>query len=339
MTNSVLFSIFEGLSIKRFERFKCENYVNIDQITLNELNVFSYKDHPSIFKKDVYRKDDSSLFSLFNKCKSSYGTNYLRRLFFQPLNCYQRLNNRLDDVELIMQLSKDVLYFFYSSLKKIKSINAIVEKMKIMTLNCKQFLVLFTTVDNLITIHQYVLTQATDLKIYHKIKEQYPVELEQIVNDIKVVINLEKSAEDKKIEINLNVNVELDKMKAEFENIEEILSIATEHEKNSKLIDYIPNFQIIFSPIFGFVIQVFHKDLVDEKKMLLSLRDVDYISTTDKFKYFKTKNLKKYDESYSNLLMEISCKQNAILLDLQNGLLYRFPKVFKFLEVIGEFDW
>ena len=48
-----------GLSVRSFERFICEGYVNIDQTTLNELNVFSYKDHPSIFKKDNSKKDDS----------------------------------------------------------------------------------------------------------------------------------------------------------------------------------------------------------------------------------------------------------------------------------------
>ena len=329
----------KGLSIRRFERFKCESYVNVDPITLNELNVFSYKDHPSIFKKDAFRKDDSSLFALFSKCKSSYGTNYLRRLFFQPLNSYDKLNARLDDVEQIMQMGKDVIYFYYSCLKKVKSINGILETMKIMVADFKQFDTLARTVENLIAIHQYVLAQGGTLKIYEKLREYYPIELEQIINDIRMVINLKKSSEDKKIEINPDVNDDLDKMKLEFESVEKILSIATEHERNSKLVDYMPNFQIIFSPIFGFVIQVYHKELVDVKKMLLSLRDVEYITTTDKFKYFKTSNLKKYDESYSNLLEEIGCKQNAILLELQDGILNRFPKVFKFLEVIGEFDW
>lgn len=330
----------KGLSVQKIERFKCENYVNIDQITLNELQVFSFKDHPSVFKKDVFKKNDTSLFSLFNKCRSNYGTNYLRKLFFQPLNSYDKLNNRLDDIEQMIGLTKDVTYFFNRCLQKIKSINAIVEKMRITVLNLKQFLLLANTVENLIAIYQHVLIQTIDLHIYSKIKTHYTTDLEKIINDIRVVINLEKSDEDKKIEINYGVNQELDKMKLEFENIEEILMIATEHEKNSSLSDFITNFQIIFSPIFGFVIQVFHSDLKNnEKKMLLTLKDVEYISTTDKFKYFKTKNLKKYDESYSDLLTEISCKQNTILLDLQNGILNRFPKVFAFLEAIGEFDW
>ena len=328
-----------GLSIRRFERFKCESYVSVDQITLNELNVFSYKDHPSIFKKDTVRKDDSSLFALFNKCKTSYGTSYLRRLFFQPLNSYDKLNARLDDVEEMVNMGKDVLYFYYSCLKKIKSINSILETMRIMVLDFKQFETLAQTVENLIAIHQYVLTQAGSLKIYDKLKTYYPVELEKIANDIQTVINLKKSSENKKVEINSEVNDDLDKMKLEFENIESILSIATEQEKNSKLVDYVPDFQIIFTSAFGFVIQVYHRKLVDEKKMLLSLRDVEHVATTDKFKYFKTNNLKMYDESYSTLLMEIACKQNAILLELQDGILSCFPKVFKFLEVIGEFDW
>lgn len=329
----------KGLSVRRFERFKCEGYVNVDSVTLNELNVFSYKDHPSIFKKDTFRKDDSSLFALFSKCKCCYGTNYLRRLFFQPLNDYEKLNARLDDVEQIMQLGKDVTYFYYSCLKKVKSVNGILETMKIMVADFKQFDTLARTVENLIAIHQYVAAQEENLKIYDKLCEYYPVELEKIIHDIGVVINLKKSSESKKIEINPDVNDDLDQMKLEFESVEKILSIATEHERNSKLVDYMPNFQIIFSPIFGFVIQVFHKELVDVKKMLLSLCDVEYITTTDKFMYFKTSNLKKYDESYSNLLEEIGCKQNAILLELQDSILNRFPKVFKYLEVIGEFDW
>lgn len=330
-----------SLSIRAFERFRCESYVNVDQITLNELNVFSYKDHPSIFKKDAYRKDDSSLFALFNKCKTSYGANYLRRLFFQPLNSYDKLNARLDDVETIMGLGKDVIYFYYSCLKKIKSIYSIVETMQIMVLDFKQFDILARTVENLIAIHQYVLKQTGELKIYDKLKAYYPVELEQIINDIETVINLKKSAESKKIEINADVNEDLDNMKLEFENIESILNIATEHEKKSQLVNFVPDFQITFTSAFGFVIQVYHKKLLpaDEKRMLLSLRDVEHIATTDKFKYYKTSNLKMYDESYSTLLMEIACKQNAILLELQNGILIRFPKVFKFLEVIGEFDW
>ena len=328
-----------NLSIRRFERFKCESYVNIDQVTLNELNVFSYKDHPSIFKKDAHRKDDSSLFALFNKCKSSYGSSYMRRLFFQPLNSYDKLNGRLDDVEEMMKMGKDVIYFYYSCLKKVKSINSILEMMRIMVLDYRQFDTLARTVENLIAIHEYVLTQTTTLQIYDKLKVYYPVELEQILNDLQMVINLKMSCENKKIEINADVNEDLDKMKLEFENIESIVSIATEHEKNSKLIDYVQDFQIIFTSAFGFVIQVYHRKLVDEKKMLLSLRDVEHIATTDKFKYFKTSNLKRYDESYSNLLMEIACKQNAILLELQDGILSRIPKVFKFIEVIGELDW
>lgn len=329
----------QGLSIRKFERFICESFVNVDQATLNELNVFVYKDHPSIFKKDNKKKDDSSLFSLFNKCKSSYGSNYMRRLFFRPLSDYEKLNNRLSDVEAIMNLNKDVIFFYYSYLKKIKSINNIVEKMKIMVLNLKQFITFIETIENLIAIHHFVQQQTLNLKIYQKIKEYYPVELEQIMVDIRVVINLEKSIEDKKIEINPDVNEELDQMKLEFENIQDILQIATEYEKKSKLVDYVPNFQIIFSPIFGFVIQVYHKDLVDEKKMLLTLKNIEYISTTDRYKYFKSQNLKRYDETYSNLLAEISCKHNAILLDLQDGILKKIQKIFKFLEVIGELDW
>ena len=279
------------------------------------------------------------LFSLFNKCKSNYGSNYLRRLFFQPLNDYGKLNRRLDDIESIMNFGKDILYFYYACLKKIKSLNTIVEKMKIMTLNLKQFSVLAQTVENLIAINQYVLQQPSELNVYNKLKENYPIELEFIVNDIKTVINLDKSVEDKKIEINANVNEEFDKMKKEFENIEQIILEAYEHEKSSKLTDLIPNFQIIFSPVYGFVIQAHREHVADDKRFQLSLKNITYITNSDKFKYFKTKNLAQYDECYLTLLNEISSKQNAILLDLQNGILNRLPKIFQFIEVIGELDW
>ena len=70
----------------------------LDKATINALSIFSKE-----MEKKLSNNTTTTLYEIFNKCKTSFGNRCLKRWMKQPLQDKEDIETRLDKIEFFIQ--------------------------------------------------------------------------------------------------------------------------------------------------------------------------------------------------------------------------------------------
>jgi hypothetical protein len=97
-----LFQLDNGkIHVADLQLLKLSDYLKLDDMTYNALQIFTQDIHPNVIKECSKNKEGFSLFTLFDRTRSLLGRQILKNWMKQPFNNLEKINNRLDAIDLV----------------------------------------------------------------------------------------------------------------------------------------------------------------------------------------------------------------------------------------------
>ncbi|OTF75354.1 mutS protein-like protein [Euroglyphus maynei] len=315
-------------SISDFVYFFLDCFVSIDQITYDALDIFKNEWHPSLSKKGLTKKESFSLYGVFNSCASKIGSNYLRKIFLQPLTNIDILEERLDVVEFF-HCEKNS-YFktsVYDFLKNIKHIPPIINRFRSSNFQISDFrtlqqnLIAVISIKNLFT--NRLMNSEKKIKIFDKITDHFIMVLNEILESIENTIDFDKSKDDGKVAIKTGIDEELDKKKFYFNKLPEILRNAIDEQPliNDLVQTHNIDITLLYLPQLGFLLKL---SLIEVQKITdIDKYELRFLFCAETAAYYKNANTDQYDSLFGDIHGEINDLTHQNLVKLKEFIIER----------------
>ncbi|GIW63008.1 MAG: DNA mismatch repair protein MutS [Patescibacteria group bacterium] len=215
-------------------------YLAVDFATLYNLDVF---DH---YK---YQSQTSSLFNLFNHCKTAGGKRRLQKWFLQPLADQNLIEQRLNAVEKFFndqKLSESTA----DRLSQIYDVERILTRVVNNKFNLDDLVNLKTSIVNALELKNLLGKEQKIFGSLTKVIDGSLIDLASSIEETVIDNALERSDTNK---IKSGVSKQLDELKNLLENTQQIIAEMETEERNKTKI---PTLKIGYNKVFGFYIEV-----------------------------------------------------------------------------------
>lgn len=319
-------------SITDIVYFFLDSFVSIDQTTYEALDIFKNEWHPSLSKKGLTKKESFSLYGVFNSCASKIGSNYLRKIFLQPITNIDILEERLNIVDFFTCQEQTYLKtMIYDFLKNIKHIPPIINRFRSSNFQISDFRILQQNLISVISIKNLVTNRLANLeqkpKICEEITDHYIIVLNEILECIEKTIDFDKSKNDGKVAIKTGIDEQLDKKKFYFNKLPEILrnAIAEDTLINDLIQTYNINITLYYIPQLGFLLKLL---LIEAQK----ITDIDkyglrFLFCAETAAYYKNSNTDQYDSLFGDIHGEINDLTHQNLVKIKEFIIERIDKL------------
>ena len=100
-----LFQLENGIiQIADLQLLNISDYLKLDDITMNALQIFTQDIHPNVIKETSKNKEGFSLFTLFDRTRSFLGRQTLKNWMKQPYYNMEKISLRLDAIDLVVDI-------------------------------------------------------------------------------------------------------------------------------------------------------------------------------------------------------------------------------------------
>ncbi|XP_015788183.1 mutS protein homolog 5-like [Tetranychus urticae] len=303
-----------------------ENLIYLDCQSKIALQIFAIENHPSVYKQGNSRKEGLSLFALFNRCASRIGSRYLKKLFNQPTNNMQEINDRLDMVEFFHN-TPSIVEGLRSCLKGIQDPTSVMEKMRFADCSVNDWAKLLRTAKHVQRVYEYLCSIKARFSIAARFVELFTESrLSLIIDLIEAVIDFRESRATGRFEVNKGLDADLDEMKNLYAQLPDIMF---QHgaQEFLRYQDRIPSCQITYATHLGFHCKI---PLSPAQMMTgnFKIPGLEFRYRVGESGYYKSPMTRELDATFGDILTEITEKQRKVLLQLQ----------FKVLDGINALD-
>ncbi|XP_052863465.1 mutS protein homolog 5-like [Anopheles cruzii] len=315
----------------------------IDGLTYDALQIFDASRHPSGFKCGTERRG-MSVYSLFNKCASRYGEEWLSRLMTQPIRDREELNRRYDTVQWLLANIRAANQF-EQCLKHLSSLGLLYRRIlqrtarnddwKMLKKNlyylyslckaCGQTLEdperppAGTTIENL---GRYIRNPANALK--------------QVLYTIDKCLDLERGAEENKVVIRAGLEQPIDQLRTQYDGVRQLVLETSRLELENLQID-MTNVCVTYLPSFGFVIST----QVDERLQrsgIFSNTTFDLVFQADDTAYFQISLCKELNTEFGVMMGKLIEYELAFKTRITSFVGHKFPELMAVFKDAGKLD-
>lgn len=315
---------------------KACDYVLIEEGTYTAMNIANQRmfTHQA-FHKTTDFKNSSDLFSLFNRCKTSAGSEYLWSMFKHPTKNIDVLNERLDFVEYCKRISNPA---FVKNLLLV--LPDIIDLKKVIYHPNPDKM----TKDNWITLDRG-LKSFLRLRIICEPHENGPAILPAIINLIDDDIFFMKYFMDRVLDL-YNQNVPdiaikegVDEGLDALQKIHVLLpgALSNVYSENLETIPpEIEHFRLVFIPMFGYALAV--TKWKNSVPINHSIGSFQYAFTTNNVNYFRTLVTKRLDETFNNVHKSIQVRVARLMAKMRTLLANNTAKIAKVIQMCAQLD-
>ncbi|XP_023239367.1 mutS protein homolog 5-like isoform X4 [Centruroides sculpturatus] len=258
-------------------------------------------------------REDLSLYGIINKCKSSFGSKYLKKLLLQPTQDLEILKQRQDAVAyFVTPQNVEVVYNLQNCLKNIKYIPRILSHM--------------------LNSHASV----NDWKALYKITETFTTDLCRISSLINKIIDFQESDNQNHFVVKPGVDERLDYKKRTYNGLPDFMTKVAQKELE-KLSSEIQECSVIYLPQLGYLLAI---PLTEKMKTeeCYDIPGLEFIFFSNNVVHYKSANTKELDSLLGDTQCEITDHETRIMHKLQNVILEASNVLLNVMNYSAELD-
>ncbi|WKX98096.1 hypothetical protein Q1695_013637 [Nippostrongylus brasiliensis] len=235
---------FEPLTVhtpvKAIKSVVVAQMVEMDRDTFRSLDIFP----DSIMEKKCYRRGSSSvaatasLFGVCNKCKSSVGTNTLRKWFENPTTNQDILKGRQQAISFFLQdCNMDITGKIYGLLGTMKNVRQILRRLRAGTAKVVHWQSLYKMISSGVYIGRFLKALNTPLNLLDGEMECFGDTLAETMAVLSAMVDFPESHLENRLVVNFGVDPELDREKELYRRLPGILTKVAQEESDRLCVD------------------------------------------------------------------------------------------------------
>ena len=240
-----VFSLEMGgrVPVGRLRRFDLGGFVRLDDNALMSLQIFHEEKHPNVINGRGKAKEGFSLFSLLDQTRSRPGRKVLKEWMLRPLRCVEKIEERQVMVELLLQgEAMEVVSNAGRLLGKVGNVCRALLRVKRAGATATDWLTLADTAHHVLLLQNCLAVLGhlavrhegrgeggekggTAVRVVQGVLERISREaVERVREVVASVVDLEITKESKVVVVKTGCDAELDRLRADYDNLEEFLS-------------------------------------------------------------------------------------------------------------------
>ncbi|WKX98111.1 hypothetical protein Q1695_013644 [Nippostrongylus brasiliensis] len=325
---------FEPLTVhtpvKAIKSVVVAQMVEMDRDTFRSLDIFPDKKQRSFQK--CYRRGSSSvaatasLFGVCNKCKSSVGTNTLRKWFENPTTNQDILKGRQQAISFFLQdCNMDITGKIYGLLGTMKNVRQILRRLRAGTAKVVHWQSLYKMISSGVYIGRFLKALNTPLNLLDGEMECFGDTLAETMAVLSAMVDFPESHLENRLVVNFGVDPELDREKELYRRLPGILTKVAQEESDRLCVD---TCSVAYVPMIGYLLSIPHNFDVSQ------FQDLQVVYTGGDCMNIKSDRMKKLDEELGDVKMKIIDKETTISLRMSSLMLSR-GSILLNLERVG----
>ena len=341
------------LSLASIKPLNLVNTLRIDHNTLTSLQMFSDDVHPSLLKGFGKNKEGFSLFCLFDRTHSAAGKARLREWMKSPFCDIPRIVTRQDGVEMVTRAENiDFTKSIVRQIMKSSDVSASILRIKRVTTAHNEWIKLYQSIEAGVNITRLVLDflrdpnkADSDKRYLNFTFKGLPIDDIEMARcsllqamDIEATLQgfgaiFEQSATGQhSVYIREGFDPALDNLRDIYLHLESILKNAASQTLNS--VPILNSVSVQYVPQIGYLVIV----RADESHKLDHQSEFTFAYTQDEFSYYKSSVTDQLDEEIGDIMANISDRQKAHLLRLENIILDNEEGLHHLSYIISNLD-
>uniref|UniRef100_A0A182JZD0 DNA mismatch repair proteins mutS family domain-containing protein n=1 Tax=Anopheles christyi TaxID=43041 RepID=A0A182JZD0_9DIPT len=313
----------------------------IDGLTYEALQIFDTSRHPSGFKCGMDSRG-ISVFSLFNKCSSKNGEEWLSRLMTQPIRDRIELQHRHDTIQWLLE---NVRYAnqFDQCLKNLSNVGLLYRKILQGTARNTDWKMLKKNLYYLYTLCKLCTMTVEDSKVAGTVVMelgQYSCNpsnaLKHVLYTIDKCLDLEKGEEENKITIRAGIDPAIDRLREQYDGLRQLVMESSRLGLETMQLD-MANICVTFLPPFGFVIST-QVDEQLQRSGIFNNESFDLVFQADNTAYFQISICKELNDEFGQMVATMIEHELAVQTRLTNFVGTKFPEVMGVFKQAGKLD-
>lgn len=323
-------------TIESFFYLYLDQYLTIDNLTFEALEIFQQEWHPSVTKRGLYKKEGLSLYSVFNNCVTKAGSYRLKKIFQQPSSDFNCLKERYDLIDFFLD-SKNISLrnSIVESLKQVKDLCPIFKRFKMTNFVLNDFQILYRSIANIMAIKKDANKVNQPFNLLNNLKS---IDFQEILVALNYLIDFEKSAKDNEVVIKRNVDHEFDELRDFFNELPNTLNktLLEDTVLNAFMCKDIEEIRHVYIPQLGFHLVI---PLLKIQNVSDDVKDgLDLIFCANDLAYFKTNKLREFDKNFGSIELELVDRQRLLMIGLRDSILEKETLLEHALELCAELD-
>uniref|UniRef100_A0A7M4YFJ0 DNA_MISMATCH_REPAIR_2 domain-containing protein n=1 Tax=Anopheles funestus TaxID=62324 RepID=A0A7M4YFJ0_ANOFN len=313
----------------------------IDGLTYEALQIFDTSRHPSGFKCGTDSRG-LSVFSLFNKCSSKNGEEWLSRLMTQPIRDRSELEHRLNTVQWLLE---NVRYAnqFDQCLKHLSNVGLLYRKILQGTARNTDWKMLKKNLYYMYTLCKLCALTLQDTNITGTVVQQlgqYTCNpgnaLKHVLYTIDKCLDLEKGEEENKVTVRAGLDPAVDRLREQYDGLRQIVMESSRLGLESMQLD-MANICVTYLPSFGFVIST-QIDEQLQRSGIYNNSSFDLVFQAENTAYFQINLCKELNDEFGQMVATLIEHELAIQMRLTTFVGTKFPEVMGIFKQAGKLD-
>ncbi|XP_050068766.1 mutS protein homolog 5-like [Anopheles maculipalpis] len=313
----------------------------IDGLTYEALQIFDTSRHPSGFKCGTDSRG-LSVFSLFNKCSSKNGEEWLSRLMTQPIRDRMELQRRHNTVQWLLE---NVRYAnqFDQCLKHLSNVGLLYRKILQGTARNTDWKMLKKNLYYMFTLCKLCGLTLKDTNTRGTIVQelgQYTCNpsnaLKHVLYTIDKCLDLEKGDEENKVTIRAGLDPAVDRLREQYDGLRQIVMESSRLGLETMQLD-MANICVTYLPSFGFVIST-QIDEQLERSGIFNNSSFDLVFQAENTAYFQIRLCKELNDEFGQMMASLIEQELVVQTRLTTFVGTKFPEVMGIFKQAGKLD-
>ncbi|XP_041787564.1 mutS protein homolog 5-like isoform X2 [Anopheles merus] len=313
----------------------------IDGLTYEALQIFDASRHPSGFKCGTDTRG-LSVYSLFNKCSSKNGEEWLSRLMTQPIRDRAELQHRHDTVQWLLA---NVRYAnqFDQCLKHLTNVGLLYRKLLQGTARNVDWKMLKKNLYYLYSLCKLCALTLGDAQVAGTVVQELGQYTRSPTNALKHVLytidkclDLEKGDEENKVTIRAGLDPAVDRLREQYDGLREVVLESSRLGLETLQLD-MANICVTYLPSFGFVIST-QVDEQLQRSGIFQHESFDLVFQADNTAYFQISLCKQLNDEFGQMVASMIEHELAVQTRLTTFVGTKFPEVMGVFKLAGKLD-
>ncbi|ETN62139.1 MutSH5 [Anopheles darlingi] len=314
----------------------------IDGLTYEALQIFDASRHPSGFKCGTAESRGMSVYSLFNKCASRNGEQWLVRLMTQPIRDRDELHRRHETVQWLLE---NIGYAnqLEQHLKHLSNLGLLYRRILQGSARNEDWKAFKKNLYYLYSLCKLCALTLDDAKVAGTLIESlgryvrnHDNALKQILFTIDKCLDLERGAEENKLIIRTGLDRTIDQLREQYDGLRRLVLETTRVEMQSLQLD-LGNICVTYLPSFGFVIST-QVDEQLQRSGIFENASFELVFQADATAYFQIQLCKELNTEFGVMIGQLIEQELAFQTRLISSVGHRFPEVMGVFKDAGKLD-
>ena len=343
------------ISVSRILPIDYVTSMQADADTLHALGIFIQEKHPNVLKSYGRSKEGLSIFNLLDRTRSLPGRTRLREWLARPFCDINRINQRLDGVEIFTRTENlEWAAEVSKHLRKIKDVSSLLTRVKKAEARFQDWVSLLGSCENLLAVADCVLAFISHAAIETNINTELTLncvgeeEQERVkyanflrlqwqgvqgsvlttnLQTLMNVISIPESIAQEQLVVRSGYDTQLDTLRETYAELECTLA----HTARCILQKYpiIDRAGVEYVPQIGFLVSIAHSEettilSINSASANAPLKDTtpfELIYSAGDLDMYKTNEVRELDEQIGDIRHAVQDRQRALLVDAEDTLL------------------